>query len=130
MKWVLVVRRPGSSLDEGEESLFEDVEHSGQEERQRQEDEQLVSELTAVVLEDELPAQVDVSRHAPELLIGLLHRLGGGDCRERSGGEIRKAWNCTRKEKVLILFNNSVLLLYGAFFCLAFCVKGEKTGVL
>lgn len=59
-------------LQEGEESLLDDVEDCGEEECQRQEDEQFVCELPAVVLGDEFPPQLDGPRHGLELLIRFL----------------------------------------------------------
>lgn len=64
-------------LNEDEDAFFEDVEDGGEEEGQSQEDEQLVRQLPPVVLEDQLPPQVDGSRHISELLVGFLHRPGG-----------------------------------------------------
>lgn len=61
---------PGSQ--EGEQSLLQDVENRGQEECDSQEDEQFISELSTVVLSDELPAEVDRPRHGLKLIIGLL----------------------------------------------------------
>lgn len=63
-------------LNEREETFLEDVEDGGEEEGQSQEDEQLVRQLSAVVLEDQLPPQVDGSRHVLELLVGFLHCPG------------------------------------------------------
>lgn len=57
------------ALQKGEESLFEDVEHSGQEEGEGQEDEQLVRQLAAVVLGDQFPPQLDGPRHGLEFLV-------------------------------------------------------------
>lgn len=65
-------------LDEREEPFLEDVEDGGKEEGQGQKDEQLVRQLPPVVLEDQLPAEVDCSRHAFKLLVGFLHCSGGG----------------------------------------------------
>lgn len=56
-------------LQEGEQSLLDDVEDRGEEERHRQEDEQFVCELPAVVLGDEFPPQLDGARHGLKLLI-------------------------------------------------------------
>lgn len=56
-------------LQEGEQSLLDDVEDRGEEESQRQEDEQFVCELPAVVLGDEFPPQLDGPGHGLELLI-------------------------------------------------------------
>ena len=67
-------------LKEREESFFQDVEDSGEEESQSKEDEQLVCQLSPVVLEDESPPQVDGSCHIFELLIVFLHRPGGSGC--------------------------------------------------
>ena len=66
----------GVCLYEREEPLLEDVEDGSKEQRHGQEDKQLVSELTPVVLEDELAAQVDGSCHVLELLVGLQNRPG------------------------------------------------------
>lgn len=57
------------NLQKREESLFEDVEHCGQEEGEGQEDEQLVGQLAAVVLGDQLPSQLDGPRHGLEFLV-------------------------------------------------------------
>lgn len=59
-------------LQEGEQSLLEDVENSGEEEGERQEDEQFVGELSAVVLGDQFPPELDGPRHGLKLVIGLL----------------------------------------------------------
>lgn len=67
-------------LNEREEAFLQDVEDSGEEERQSKEDEQLVCQLSSVVLENESPPQVDGSCHVSELLIGFLHRPGGSGC--------------------------------------------------
>lgn len=71
-----------SQLNKREETLLKDVEDGGEEEGQSQEDEQLVRQLPPVILEDELPPQVDGSCHVSELLVGFLHRPGGGGCGE------------------------------------------------
>lgn len=77
-------------LDKREEAFLEDVEDGSEEECQSQEDEQLVRQLPAVVLEDQLPTEVDGSRHVFKLLVGFLHCSGGGRCalcvRERGRG--------------------------------------------
>lgn len=73
---------PSLFLNEGEEAFLEDVEDSGKEEGQSQEDEQFVSQLSSVILKDQLPPQVDGSRHVFKLLIGFLYRPGGGGCDE------------------------------------------------
>lgn len=73
---ILVVSPRG--LYEREEPLLEDVEDGGKEEGQSQEDEQLVCQLPSVVLEDQLPAEVDCSRHVFKLLVGFLDCSGGG----------------------------------------------------
>lgn len=65
-------------LNEGKEAFLEDVKDSGEEEGQSQEDEQLVRQLPPVVLEDQLPAQVDGSSHVLKLLVGFQHCPGGG----------------------------------------------------
>lgn len=65
-------------LQKGEQPLLEDVENSGEEQGQSQEDEQLVRELPAVVLGDEFPPELDGPRHAPEFFIGLVDRPWGG----------------------------------------------------
>lgn len=70
-------------LQEGEQSLLKDVENGGEEEGERQEDEQLVGELSAVVLGDELPPELDGPRHAPELTVGLCHCPGGGRFKDK-----------------------------------------------
>lgn len=67
-------------LNEREEAFLQDVEDRGEEESQSEEDEQLVCQLSPVVLEDESPPQVDGSCHVFELLIGFLHRPGGSGC--------------------------------------------------
>lgn len=67
-------------LDKREEAFLEDVEDGSEEECQSQEDEQLVRQLPAVVLEDQLPTEVDGSRHVFKLLVGFLHCSGGGRC--------------------------------------------------
>lgn len=69
-------------LNEREETLLEDVEDGGEEEGQSQEDEQLVRQLPPVVFEDQFPPQVNGSRHVFKLLVGFLHRPGGGGCGE------------------------------------------------
>lgn len=65
-------------LQEGEQSLLEDVENSGEEEGERQEDEQFVGELSAVVLGDQFPPELDGPRHGLKLVIGLLDCPWGG----------------------------------------------------
>lgn len=75
-------------LEEGEESLLDDVEDGGEEERQRQEDEQFVCELPAVVLGDEFPPQLDGPRHGLKLLVCFLDRPRG---RRFEKG---KQWGC------------------------------------
>lgn len=67
-------------LNEREEAFLQDVEDSGEEERQSKEDEQLVCQLSSVVLENESPPQVDGSCHVSELLIGFLHRPRRSGC--------------------------------------------------
>lgn len=69
-------------LNKRKEPLLKDVEDGGEEEGQSQEDEQLVGQLPPVVLEDQLPPEVDGSRHVLKLLVGFLHRPGGGACGE------------------------------------------------
>lgn len=69
-------------LNEREETFLKDVEDGGEEEGHGQEDEQLVCQLPPVVLEDQFPPQVDGSCHVFELLVGFLHRPGGGGCGE------------------------------------------------
>ncbi len=59
-------------LQEGEQSLLKDVENCGEEERERQEDEQFISELSAVVLGDEFPPELDGPRHGLKFVVGLL----------------------------------------------------------
>lgn len=59
-------------LQEGEQSLLENVENCGEEESQRQEDEQFVSELPAVVLGDEFSPELDGPSHGLEFFIGLV----------------------------------------------------------
>lgn len=95
----------------GEESFLQDVEHCGQEERQRQEDEQLVSQLPTVVLGDEFPPELNGSRHGLELFIGLLDSPGGGGYRQeeergavspRGGGEGACVILCHLKTTVLV----------------------------
>lgn len=66
--------RPHCSSNKGEEALLEDVEDSGEEESQSKKNQQLVCQLTSVVLEDQFSAQMDGSRHAFELLVGFLDR--------------------------------------------------------
>lgn len=61
-------------LQEGEQSFLEDVENCGEEEGERQEDEQFVSQLSTVVLGDEFPPQLYGPCHGLELIIGLLDR--------------------------------------------------------
>lgn len=69
-------------LNEGEETFLKDVENSSEEEGQSQEDQQLVRQLPTVVLQDQLPSQVDGSCHVFKLLVGFLHCPGGGGCGE------------------------------------------------
>lgn len=69
-------------LNKRKEPFLKDVEDSGEEEGQSQEDEQLVGQLPPVVLEDQLPPKVDGSRHVFKLLVGFLHCSGGGACGE------------------------------------------------
>lgn len=68
--------RGGSSevpgLQEGEESLLKDVENCGEEESQRQEDEEFISQLPAVVLGDEFSPELDGPSHGLKFLVGLL----------------------------------------------------------
>lgn len=59
-------------LQEGEQSLLKDVENCGEKEGERQEDEQFICELSAVVLGDELPPELDGPRHGLKFVIGLL----------------------------------------------------------
>lgn len=59
-------------LQEGEQSLLEDVENCGEEEGERQEDEKFVSELSAVVLGDEFSPQLDGPGHGFKFVISLL----------------------------------------------------------
>lgn len=77
-------------LQEGEQPLLEDVENCGEEEGKRQEDEQFISQLSAVVLGDELPPQLDGPRHVLELVIGLLNRPRGGCCRQKKTCKFNK----------------------------------------
>lgn len=65
-------------LQEGEQSLLKDVEDCGEEEGECQEDEQFVSELSAVVLGDEFPPELNGPRHGLEFFIGLLDCPRGG----------------------------------------------------
>lgn len=67
-------------LNEREEAFLQDVKDSGEEESQSEKDEQLVRQLSPVVLEDEPPPQVDGSCHVFELLIGFLQCPGGSGC--------------------------------------------------
>lgn len=71
-----------SQLNEREETLLQDVEDGGEEQGHSQEDEQLVCQLPPVVLKDQFPPQVDGSCHVFKLLVGFLHRPGGGGCGE------------------------------------------------
>lgn len=73
-------------LQEGEQSLLDNVEDRGEEERQRQEDEQFVCELPTVVLGDEFPTQLDGPRHGLELLICFLDSPRG--CRFEKGNSV------------------------------------------
>lgn len=66
----------GQELYERKEPLLEDVEDGGKEEGQCQEDEQLVCQLPPVVLENQLAAEVDCSRHVFKLIVGFLYRSG------------------------------------------------------
>lgn len=59
-------------LQEGEQSLLKDVENCGEEEGDCQEDEQFIGELSAVVLGDEFPPELDGPRHGLKLVVGLL----------------------------------------------------------
>lgn len=59
-------------LQEGEQPLLKDVENCGEEERESEEDEQLISELPAVVFGDEFPAELDGPRHGLKFIVGLL----------------------------------------------------------
>lgn len=59
-------------LQEGEQSLLKDVENCGEEEGERQEDEQFICELSAVVLGDEFPPELDGPRHGLKFVVGLL----------------------------------------------------------
>ena len=70
------IKVPG--LQEGEQSLLEDVENCGEEEGERQEDEQFVGELSAVVLGDQFSPELDGPCHGLELVIGLLDCPWGG----------------------------------------------------
>lgn len=65
-------------LQEREQSLLKDVENCGEEEGERQEDEQFVSELPTVVLGDEFPAELNGPRHGLKLLVGFLDGPRGG----------------------------------------------------
>lgn len=67
-------------LQKWEESLFQDIEHCGQEEGEGQEDEQLVRQLPAVVLGDQLPSQLDRPRHGLEFLICFQDSSGRIGC--------------------------------------------------
>lgn len=69
-----------SWLNKREKAFLQDVEDSGEEEGQSEEDEQLVCQFSPVVLEYEFPPQVDGSSHVFELFIGFLHRPGGSGC--------------------------------------------------
>ena len=73
-------------LNEREEAFLEDIEDRGEEESQSQENEQLVCQLPSVVLEDQIPPEVDGSRHVFKLLVGFLHGRGGGGCYEERRG--------------------------------------------
>lgn len=65
-------------LNEREQAFLKDVQDGGEEEGQGQKDEQLVRQLSPVVLEDKFPAEVDGSGHVFKLLVGFLHRPGRG----------------------------------------------------
>lgn len=86
-----------SQLNEGEETFLKDVEDGGEEEGQSQEDEQLVCQLPPVVLQDQFPPQVDGSCHAFKLLVGFLHRPGGGGCVSVRRKRNIKGKRCVRK---------------------------------
>lgn len=58
-----------STSQKGEEPLFHNIEDCGEEKGQGKEDEQLVCQLPAVVLGDELSAQLDGPRHGLEFFI-------------------------------------------------------------
>lgn len=79
-------------LQEGEQSFFEDVQNGGKEEGQCQENEQFISELSPVVLGNELPPQLDGSRHAFKFIIGLLDRPRRGSFQQNKGGEKSQAF--------------------------------------
>lgn len=70
-------------LQEGKESFFEDVQNSGQKKCQCQENEKFIGELSAVVLGDEFPPELDGSRHGFKFIISLLDRPRWG-CFEQS----------------------------------------------
>lgn len=74
-------------LNEREKSFLKDVEDRGKEESQSQENEQLVRQLSSVVLEDQIPPEVDGSCHVFKLLVGFLHCRGGGGCYEEEEEE-------------------------------------------
>lgn len=106
-------------LNEREETFLEDVEDGGEEEGQSQEDEQLVRQLSAVVLEDQLPPQVDGSRHVLELLVGFLHCPGWGGCGEKANTndkhDLRTQNRQSRSWFYLVIFtqwSNGVLALH------------------
>lgn len=61
---------------ERKESFLEYVEHCGEEEGQREEDEQFISQLPAVVLGDEFPPQLNGPSHGFEFIVGLLDGPG------------------------------------------------------
>lgn len=61
-------------LQEGEQSLLEDVENCGEEEGECQEDEQFISELSAVVLGYEFSPELDGPSHGLKFVISLLDR--------------------------------------------------------
>lgn len=75
---VSTLKESARGLYEREEPFLEDVEDGGKEEGQSQEDEQFVCQLPPVVLEDQLPAEMDCSRHGFKLIVGFLHCSGGG----------------------------------------------------
>lgn len=70
-------------LNEGEEAFFKDVEDGGKEEGQSKKDQQLVRQFPPVVLQDQLPPQMDGPCHVFKLLVGFQHCPGGANCGER-----------------------------------------------
>lgn len=60
------------SLQEGEESFFEDVQNGGEEKCKCQENEKFISELSPVVFSDEFPPELYGSRHCFKFIISLL----------------------------------------------------------